>query len=430
MSRTLAADRETLSLARPASLLTRLARRTVLAKLAGLQRGRLILEEGDRRLVFGPDDESGLEARILVQDPSFYAAVALGGSIGAGESFAAGAWTTPDLTAVIRVMALNPELGSDLEGGLARLKNPFRRLLHRLHAGSRGGSRRNIAAHYDLGNEFFAAFLDPTLTYSCGYFETPESTMQEASIAKYERLCRSLELSEGDEVLEIGCGWGGFALHAAMNHGCRVTATTISEQQYRFARERVRRAGMEDRVEIIRVDYRDLPGRLHRKFDRVVSIEMIEAVGHRFLDRYFESCSRMLRPHGRMGLQAITIADQQYERYRRSVDFIQRHIFPGGLVPSVTAMSASITRATDMRIVELEDIGAHYARTLKLWRERFLQNLGRIRGLGYPEEFLRLWEFYFCYCEGGFRERSIGTVQIVLAKPGFRNPIDETGGAS
>ena len=398
----------------------RLSCRAILAKLETLEHGRLSVVDGDSRLTFGSGQPEGLDATVYVHDPAFYSSIAQGGSIGAAEAYVRGEWSASDLTTVIRIFAVDPEVGDDLDRGLAWLRLPLRRLLHWLNSNSRRRSRLNIAAHYDISNEFFAQFLDPTMTYSCGFFETPSSTLEGASIAKYDRICRKLELSSRDEVLEIGCGWGGFAIHAATHYGCRVTAVTISEAQYGLARRRVRDAGLEGHVEIRRIDYRDLPQRLGRRFDKLVSIEMIEAVGHRFLDTYFGVCSQMLRHDGRMALQAITVPDQRYERYRRSVDFLQRYIFPGGLVPSVAAMGASIARATDMGLLGLEDMGQHYARTLAGWRERLLRNADRIRDLGHTDELLRLWEYYFSYCEGGFRERQISTVQLVLAKPRFR----------
>ena len=297
---------------------------------------------------------------------------------------------------------------------------PLDRWIHRLRDNHRSGSRRNIAAHYDLGNDFYALFLDDTMTYSCGVFESPDATLSEASTAKYERICRGLGLRPEHEVVEIGCGWGGFAEHAAGRYGCRVAATTISDRQFEYASERVRRAGLGDRVTILQEDYRDLPKRLGRRFDRLVSIEMIEAVGHRHMEAFFRTCQRLLREDGLMALQAITIADQRYDAYRRSVDFIQRHIFPGGFLPSVTAITRTLTRATDLTTVALEDIGRHYAETLHRWRERFLARRDDVAALGLPDRFVRMWEFYLAYCEGGFLERTISDVQMILARPRAR----------
>jgi cyclopropane-fatty-acyl-phospholipid synthase len=284
---------------------------------------------------------------------------------------------------------------------------------------TREGSRRNIAAHYDLGNDFYRLFLDDTLAYSCGVFESETATMREASEAKFERIGRKLGLSPSDHVLEIGAGWGGFAIHAARRYGARVTTTTLSREQYELARERVRAAGLGGQVEVLMEDYRDLRG----VYDKLVSIEMIEAVGHQYLDTFFARCARLLHPHGRMLLQSITIADQDYDRHRRDVDFIKRHVFPGASIPSVTALASSMTRASDLRLFALDDISWHYVLTLRRWREAFRANLDAVRKLGFSERFVRMWDFYLAYCEGGFAERYLGDVQLLLVKPGFRpNP--------
>jgi cyclopropane-fatty-acyl-phospholipid synthase len=291
-------------------------------------------------------------------------------------------------------------------------------MLHWLNRNSPDGSRRNIAAHYDLGNDLFALFLDDTMAYSCGVFEREDATLHEAQVAKFERACRRLRLSPSDHLLEIGTGWGGLALHAASRYGCRVTTTTISREQHDWARERIRAAGLSDRVTLLLDDYRDLRGR----YDKLVSIEMIEAVGHQFLDTYTAQCSRLLEPHGAMLLQAITIRDQLYAEALESVDFIQRYIFPGSFIPSVTAIADSVRRATDMKVFHLEDIGPHYATTLRRWRERFFERIDDVRRLGYSEQFVRMWDFYLCYCEGGFLERQLGDVQMLLTKPRCRLP--------
>ena len=254
------------------------------------------------------------------------------------------------------------------------------------------------------------------MMYSSAVFEQPGMTLEQASIAKLDRICRKLALHAGDHVVEIGTGWGGFALHAARHYGCRVTTTTISRAQYELAVARVAAAGLSDKITVLLKDYRELEG----KFDKLVSIEMIEAVGHQYYEEYFRTCARLLEPDGMALIQAITIADQRYEAARRSVDFIQRYIFPGSCIPSVTALLASITRASDLRLFHLEDIGPHYARTLAAWRHAFMRNLDQVRALGYPEEFIRMWEFYLCYCEGGFEERVLGDAQLLLVKPGNR----------
>ncbi len=393
--------------------LERWCRGQVLRSLEGLATGSLEIIEGGASVVLGSRNGSGPHARISVQDPAFWAGVALGGSIGAGESWMDGHWESDDLVEVIRLLVLNREVLDGMETGWAWLTEPARQWFHRRHRNSVSGSRRNISDHYDLGNDLFRLFLDDNLMYSSAIFERPGMSLDEASRAKVDRLCRKLRLDETHHVLEIGTGWGGFALHAAREYGCLVTTTTISREQREMALQRVREAGLEDRITILDSDYRDLEG----QYDRIVSIEMIEAVGHEFYDTYFATCSRLLKPDGMAAVQAITIADSIYERAKRSVDFIQRYIFPGSCIPSVGAMTASVAKVTDLRLTHLEDIGPHYAETLRLWRERFTARADDVRALGYPERFLRMWVFYLAYCEGGFRERSIGTVQMVLEKP-------------
>lgn len=398
----------------------RLAKRLLLRSLEGLDAGRLTLREGESEVVLGSvgEDDDGLQAEIDVLSPTFYSAVAFGGSIGAGEAYMAGAWSASDLTAVIRIILRNPSIREALDSGFSKvLTRAGHHLYHWAHRNTEAGSLRNIAAHYDLGNDFYALVLDDTLTYSCGIFERPESTLKEASLAKYDRICRKLRLEPADHVLEIGCGWGGFALHAARRYGCRVTATTISRAQYDLARRRVREAGLEDRIDIVFQDYRHLQG----EYDKLVSIEMIEAVGHEYLGDFLRCCSRRLKPHGVMVLQAITISDQDFKQHSRSVDFIKRYIFPGGCLTSVTAVCVGIMECTDMRLVHLEDITPHYAKTLRMWRERLFGNLDAIRGLGYPDLFVRLWDFYLSYCEAGFAERYLGDVQMVFHKPHCRH---------
>ncbi|MCS6924285.1 MAG: cyclopropane-fatty-acyl-phospholipid synthase family protein [Candidatus Binatia bacterium] len=398
-------------------LWTRLARHLVLAQLQQLQQGCITITDGDIRQTFGRlSSDCQLSATVSVHDPRFYNAIVRAGDIGAGAAYIDGFWSCDDLTALVRILLRNRAVLDGMASGLARLTGPLRTLYHALHRNTVRGSRRNIAAHYDLGNDFFALFLDETMTYSCGIFTHPESTLQEASLTKLDRICRKLQLSPADHVVEIGTGWGSFAIYAAQHYGCRVTTTTISQRQYELARQRVAAAGVADRVTVLCDDYRALTG----QYDKLVSIEMIEAVGHAYYDTYFRCCSHLLKPDGMMLLQAITIADQRYEQAKRSVDFIQRYIFPGSCIPSITAICNSLTRATDLRLFHLEDLTPHYATTLRHWRERFLAHADRVRALGYPEAFIRMWEFYLCYCEGGFHERAIGDVQMLLTKPQCR----------
>jgi len=393
----------------------RLARGLVRGRLGALRDGALTLVDGGEVEHFG-DPDSSLRATLFVRDPRFYRALALRGAIGGAESYMDGDWRCDDLPAAIRILARNREAFSRLNGGLARWVRPSLAVFHALRRNTRDGSRRNIAAHYDLGDAFFELFLDPTLTYSSGVFEREDASMEQASIAKFERVCRKLRLRPEDHVLEIGSGWGSFAMHAAAHYGCRVTTTTISRRQFERARQRIAMAGLSDRVEILCEDYRDLRG----QYDKLVSIEMIEAVGHQHLNRFFEVCSRCLRPDGAMLLQAITIPERDYEEHKRSVDFIKRYIFPGGELVSVGALSAAAAAADGLRITHLEDLAPHYAETLRRWRARMFENLSRMRALGLSEPFLRMWEFYLCYCEGGFEEREIGVVQAVFEKPRAR----------
>jgi cyclopropane-fatty-acyl-phospholipid synthase len=394
-------------------LLASLGRRLVLRQLSHLHSGSLTLLEGATSFRFG----QGLpQVQLTVHNSVFYADLAFGGSIGAGESYMAGAWSCNNLTDLIRLMALNQDVLDGVEDRYARLTAPLRKGLHWLNRNNRNGSRRNIGAHYDLGNDFFRLMLDETMMYSCALFETPQSTLREASVAKIESICRKLNLRPNDHVLEIGTGWGGFAMHAAQHYGCRVTTTTISRNQYELARERIEHAGLSDRITLLLQDYRDLSGH----YDKLVSIEMIEAVGHQYYDAYFKQCARLLKPDGQMLLQAITITDQRYEAAKNSMDFIQRYIFPGCTIPSISALQASITRASDLKLFHLEDIGPHYATTLRRWRDNFFEHIEQVRAQGYPESFIRMWEFYLCYCEGGFAERALGDVHMLLVKPGCR----------
>ena len=398
-----------------AGLIDRTARGIILQRLDGLQTGALQIDEGSRSTVFGTG-ESGPGARLRIIDPSTYRQLLTGGTIGAAEAYVAGHWECDDLTSLVRVFVANRALLEGTDDGWARLTTPVRRILHALNRNTRGGSRRNIAAHYDLGTEFYALWLDPTMMYSSAWYPAASSTLHEASSAKLDRICRKLELDPSDHVVEIGTGWGGFAEHAARHFGCRVTTTTISQQQHEFATRRIRDAGLADRVTVLNRDYRDLDG----QFDKLVSIEMIEAVGHQYHARFFAKCQSLLKANGLMLLQAITIADQYYRRYLRNVDFIRRYIFPGGCLLSLTAMCGTLTRHTDLRAVDIEDIGPHYSRTLRDWRAAFEDRIDEVRALGFDETFIRLWRYYLCYCEGAFIERAIGDVQMLLMRPDAR----------
>lgn len=419
--KTVSAHSPDLVIARPrATRLDRLARRIVRSRLDEIENGQVVVSENGKHKAYGTlTADMPLTTQISVRHPAFYSEAAFGGTVGAAESYMRGEWDCSELTTLVRILLRNRDVLDNMESGFARLLTPVRRFLHWLNRNTRTGSRRNISAHYDLGNEFYRLWLDDRMMYSAGVFERPDMTLDEAGAAKLDRICRKLRLSPSDHVLEIGTGWGGFAIYAAENYGCRVTTTTISREQHDYAQEAIRAAGLEDRVTLLFSDYRDLEG----KYDKLVSIEMIEAVGWQYHDVYFAKCSELLRDDGEMLLQAITIADQHYERYRKSVDFIRRYVFPGGCLCSLNAMSATLTRVTDMRSVHIEDIGPHYATTLKLWRERFEARLDDVRELGYPESFIRMWTYYLCYCEAAFLERAIGDLQLHLVKPGARADV-------
>jgi cyclopropane-fatty-acyl-phospholipid synthase len=401
----------------------RTARRVLLEAFERLEIGRIEVAEPGGVHRFGRlTPEFPTPVRLVVLDPRFYPRVAVGGSIGAGEAYSEGLWDSDDLTTLVRILARNEGVLDSMEGGLARLGLIVNRLVHLLRPNSRGSSRANIAAHYDLGNDFFSTFLDPTMMYSSAVFPDWTSRLEDASLFKMELIAKKLDLGPRDEVVEIGTGWGGFAIHAAKRYGCRIVTTTISDRQHDYARRRVRDEGLEDRVQVLKADYRDLEAATGRRFDKLVSIEMIEAVGHRYLPRYFAVVSRLLKDDGLALIQAITIPDQRYHLYRRSVDFIQRHIFPGGLLPSLGRISECLGSSTDLRLAHLEDLTPHYAKTLAAWAERFSARAARLEGLGFDRAFRRLWRFYFSYCEGGFLERQIGAAQILLAKPLDRRP--------
>jgi cyclopropane-fatty-acyl-phospholipid synthase len=399
------------------SWLARLGRRVLFGQLALLQAGEIRLIDGQGEHRFGGRDrECRLVATVHVEQPQFFADAAFGGTVGAGEAYIRGLWRCDDLTALVRILVRNRSVLQGLEGPWASLSRPLQKLFHLMNRNSRAGSARNVAAHYDLGNELYELMLDESMAYSCAIFERDSATLHEAQLAKFDAVCRKLALGPDDHLLEIGTGWGGLAIHAAVHYGCRVTTTTISREQHAYAREKIARLELGERISLVLEDYRDLSGR----FDKIVSIEMIEAVGADHMGEYFARASALLKPDGAMLIQAITLQDQLYENALRSVDFVQRYVFPGSFIPSVSAMADAIRQATDMKIVHLEDIGPHYARTLREWRRRFQSSLGRVRQLGFSDSFARLWEFYLCYCEGGFAERQLGDVQILIAKPHWR----------
>lgn len=398
--------------------LDRLARRLLTRRLGELRRGQITLEDAGRRETLG--EAADLSCELRVHRPSFFRDAVLGGTLSVAESYLHGDWDCDDLTSLFRIFVRNSQTGDRLDRGLARVLGVTNRLFHWWRANSPVGSRRNIQAHYDLGNRFFRLWLDETLAYSSGIFRSRESTLHDASTEKFDRVCRKLDLRPEDELIEIGTGWGGFALHAAGRYGTRVTTTTISQEQHDAAESRFAAAGLTDRIQLLRSDYRDLTG----QFDKLVSIEMIEAVGYRYLDSYFRRCGELLRPDGSMVLQAIVMPEGRYAQYLRTVDFIQRYIFPGGCLPSLAAMLESAGRTTDLRFVHAEDFAPHYAETLRRWRQAFHAREQEVREQGYSEQFIRMWNYYLCYCEAAFEERYIGVLQVQFDKPECRrDPI-------
>lgn len=393
------------------------ARQGIFKILERIRIGRFVIEEGGQIHAFGePAESATLVANVMVRDPRVYRDVLLNGTTGSAEAYMLGAWTTPDLLKVIRLMVLNMKIIQQFDAKSSFMTKASNSIFKFLTANSLRGSRKNICAHYDLGNDFFKLFLDTEMMYSAGIFSGAEDSLEQASLHKLKTVCEKLQLKPDDDLLEIGTGWGGMAVYAAKHYGCKVTTTTISKEQFEFATAHVKAQGLDDRITILCQDYRDLTGR----YDKLVSIEMIEAVGHQYYANFFNQCSNLLKPSGLMVLQAITIPDQRYERARSSVDFIQKYIFPGGCLPSNAVISSHVANSTDMQIVELQDITQSYARTLAAWRQRFHAQLDEVRRQGFDEVFIRMWEFYLCYCEGGFIERVISTAQFTMAKPDAR----------
>ncbi len=396
-----------------------LFRRLVLDSFKPLKRGSLeVALPGGGKEIFG-GLYKGLQAQINVNDNRFFRRCVLFGPIGFAESYMAGEWTTSDLTKVIAWFILNAEDAGGLKtragksSGILNILNTYNRFLHLGRPNSLGKSRENIREHYDLSNEFFRLWLDPTMTYSSAYFDPPDLPLEAAQRKKYDMLCRKLRLHPSDEVLEIGSGWGGFSMHAAKTHGCRVTTITISEQQFAEASKRIQAAGLQDRIELLLCDYRTLRGR----FDKIASIEMLEAVGDKFVDGFFAKCDELLKPEGLLGLQAILCPDRQYPILRDGVDFIQKHVFPGSLLMSNARIAEALQRTGDFNLLAYEDMAPFYARTLKIWRENFEAVLDEVRAQGFDDAFIRKWRYYLCYCEAAFGTRHITVAQAVYARP-------------
>ena len=388
--------------------------RALCRQLNKIDQGCLTLKAGNQTHQMGTVSDENISANIEVHNNAFFRKTCLGGSLGVADSYADGDWDTNDLVAVFRLFLQNQEVMDGMESGWASLLNRIARWGYLLsQKNTRKGSRKNIALHYDLGNDFYELMLDPTMTYSCGIFNSPECTLEEASLAKYDRIIDQLDIQSHHHILEIGCGWGGFAHRLAERTEAKLTATTISDRQYEYARERIEKAGIHDRISIVRQDYRDLVG----QFDRIVSIEMIEAVGHEFLPTYFSKISDLLVSDGAALIQGITMPDHRFTQYLKEVDYIRTRVFPGSCVPSASAMIEAAVKKSDLRPADLHDFGYHYSRTLREWRMHFLENEEEIKKLGYDEHFRRAWLYYLCYCEAGFEEGYTGDIHLLLAKP-------------
>ena len=388
-----------------------LCKKIFFSQIKNIKYGSITIVDGSTTKVFGRDNK--FSCTILIKNPCFYGDIITGGSIGAAESYIQNAWETDNLTNVIRVIAANNEIADNIEGAFNILFRPIFMLIHYLKQNNKKNSLENIAKHYDLSNDFFSLFLDPTMMYSSAIYSDKNKNLDSASLNKLEIICQKLKLKKTDHIIEIGSGWGGFAIYAATNYGCKITTTTISKQQYMYTKNKISKLNLNHKIKVIFKDYRDLNG----AFDKLVSIEMIEAVGHKYYDEYFSKVNSLLKDDGMALIQAITIRDQKYHAALNSVDFIQKYIFPGSCIPSLSIIQVSVSNNSDMIIKDVEDIGDHYAVTLMHWREKFIKNMNHIKKLGFDNKFIRMWLYYFSYCEGGFREKVINDAHILLAKP-------------
>ena len=421
-------DTKPIELSKNSLILDKVARKIILGYFKEIKEGQITVKENSDHMVFGEvTPKFPVKATIEVQNSRMYMDIAAKGLNGSADAFIKGWWTCDNLTNLVRIFTRNRDTANKFESGIANLAIWALKLSHSCRRNNLKESLRNIHAHYDLGNEFFSTFLDDTRMYSCAIFTKPESSLHEASITKIDRICKKLNLSPADHLLEIGTGWGGFALYAAKNYGCRITSTTISQEQFIFSENLIKKNGLQDQVTILKKDFRELEG----QFDKLVSIEMIEAIGHRLYKTFFQKCEQLLKPEGLLAIQAITITDNLFHESKDFIDFIKQYIFPGSCIPSISAL-CSAASSSDIKLFHLEDITPHYARTLKEWRTNFMQNKSRVKNLGFTNPFIRLWLFYLCYCEGGFIERQIGNVQMVFTKPLCRRdpilPVLETVG--
>jgi len=406
---------DSIRLPKKRTFLSKIFRNALLKKFKNLQYGYIVLIDNDKRFTFGKKSEK-LQTEVTINSQEFYVLLGSGGVLGVSEAFMAGYWNSTNLVVLLQIVLKNKRLMDSLDSGFARLIQPINKQIHKRHQNTLTGSKNNILAHYDLSNDFYKLWLDPTMTYSCGYFNKKNSTLESASIEKIDRICRKLHLSSSDTLLEIGTGWGSFSAHAAKNYGCKITTTTISDAQFQYAEKLFKKEGLESQINLVNIDYRNLEG----QYDKIVSIEMIEAVGYQYIPEYFKKVSSLLKPDGLLAIQGITYNDQNFDDYKNSVDFIKKYIFPGSCLISLSQVIDVMKVHTDLALVDMEDITQHYTETLKRWRENFLNVLPDVRKLGFSEAFIKMWEFYFVFCEAGFLERNIGDVQMIIAKSDVR----------
>lgn len=403
-----------------------IAQKILFGKLELLKQGKIsIISEKNQTYEFGAQTEKFPEPIVIhIKNPLFYRTTLFGGSVGAAESYFLGYWTCQNLVQLFQIFLNNPKILKTVENKWVRFSSVFLSFWHQFNRNTLKGSRKNIFAHYDLGNDFFRLFLDTRLMYSSAIFPNPNSTLEAAAVYKLDHICQKLKLQPMDKIIEIGSGWGGFAIHAATYYGCEVVTTTISSAQYHYAKKLITEKKLDSKITLLKEDYRSLPQIFNQKsilFDKLVSIEMIEAIGHQYFKKFFGIANQLLKPNGEALIQAITIQDQEFERAKQEVDFIKRYIFPGSCIPSITSLASAMTKSSCLKLIHLEDIGRDYAKTLHLWRERFLAHQNEIKKMGFDEKFLRLWEYYFSYCEAGFLENYLGDVQMHCVKSGLIN---------
>tara|TARA_B000000557_G_scaffold5601_2_gene4552 strand:- start:1608 stop:2870 length:1263 start_codon:yes stop_codon:yes gene_type:complete len=391
--------------------LNKVFKKIILDKFSGLKNGFIKISDSDQIFHVG-DKNSTLRCEISINSDEFYVFIGSGGLLGACEAYALNFWETNKLDILIKIMINNKSLMSSIDSGIASIIKPINKFIHYRRQNTIIGSKNNILAHYDLSNDFYKLWLDKTMTYSCGIFKDNKTTLEQASIEKLDRICKKLQLSSDDHILEIGTGWGSFAIHAAKNYGCKITTTTISDAQYNYTKNKIKEEKLDKKINLINKDYRLIKG----TYDKIVSIEMIEAVGHKNVPAYFRKVSELLKDNGIFVMQGITYNDQNFDTYKNSVDFINRYIFPGSCLISINQVSSSIKKYTNLIFVDLDDITEHYVTTLQLWRKNFFDKIDKIKDLGFSNSFVKLWEFYFVYCEAGFAEKNIGDYQFTFIK--------------